>query len=384
VIHVAHVLTGLGRGGAERVVADLAARSDRSRFRHSLFYLRGPHDLADEIRASGCQVICLDVPERLGWGAAVPKLRRQIKALKPDLLHTATFEANVAARIAALGTGVPLVAWLVSMEYDPDAVRAAGWSLRSNEARRMLDALTARVAKPFFVACSGAVAASARARLHIPPPRMEVIYNPVEVAAVEAAAAETAEARASLGIGETDFIWLSIGRLDLPKGHRFLIDAFARSAARQPDSHLVLIGKGPAAADLASQAEALGLSGRVHLVSWAERTGPFLQAADAFVFPSLLEGLPVALLEAMCAGLPCIASDIPPHVELLEQGHTGLLVAQGSAEALAEAMIGLQGDAALQHRLGEAGKAECRGRFTTATIVPQWESLFERLAAARA
>jgi glycosyltransferase involved in cell wall biosynthesis len=383
-IHVLHVLSCLGLGGAERVVLDLVGRTDRSRFRHTICYLHSPDDLAAELRELGCETIRLDAPEHRGWWRGSRALRPILRSRRPDVVHSATFDANLAARLAMIGgPKAPLITWLVSMEYDPESVRAAGWSVRSNRLRRLLDSLTARLSGSSFIACSGAVRRSAIEQLNLDPANIGTIYNPVDPETIQAGPGEGAEARRSLGIGEDAFVWLTIGRLDAAKGHEVTLGAMQRIAASQPDAHLVIVGRGPRRDDFVAKAEELGLAGRVHFIGSAPRIAPYLAAADAFLFPSLLEGLPVALLEAMSAGLPCIASDIEPHVEVVQDGVTGLLVPKGSVDGLARAMERLSGDAVLRDRLGAAGRDHAESHFAAEIVLPQWERAFERAAAAK-
>ena len=379
-IHVLHLLTCLRLGGAERIVADLVASSEKSRFRHTVCHLHGPDDLSDELRRAGCDVICLDSPERHGWRDAAAKLKPILARIRPDVVHSATFAANVAARLAVGRKGVPLVSWLVSMEYDPETVRAAGLKPWKNEVFRFIDGLSARYAGNRFVACSDAVLASATDRLRVPRERIEVIYNPVNLDLVQAAPGEGAELRRSLGIPDEAVVYFNVGRMDAPKAQGLLIEAFREVSAARSDAWLVLVGRGVLEQSLHERVQALGLADRVRFVPFADRVAPFLDMADVFVFPSLLEGLPVALLEAMCVGLPVIASDIAPHLEVIEDGATGLIVPAGSAAALAAAMERLHADKALRGRLGGAGREQALARFTTRAIVPQWEQLFTRLA----
>jgi glycosyltransferase involved in cell wall biosynthesis len=376
VIQILHVVSSLGRGGAERVLADLVAATDKDRFRHIVAHLHGPDDLAGEIRAAGAEVVCLDAPLRHGWIGGSRALRRVIAERRPDLVHSTTFEANIAARLAA-GRALPLITWLVSMEYDPESVRAAGWSSASNLYRRLIDGVTARASRTRFVACSGAVARMAVERLKAPAADVETIYNPVRLEAVRAAPGEAEAARVQLGIPPGAFVCLSVGRMDPPKAHDLLLRAFA--AAARPDSWLVLLGKGPRREALERLAAELGVAERVRFVDSVPSVAPYLALADLFVFPSRLEGLPVALLEAMCAGLPCLASDIPPHAEVVEEGVTGRLFPRDDGAALQAAMERLQGDPAERARLGAAARAYGESRFAIGTIVDQWQALFERL-----
>jgi glycosyltransferase involved in cell wall biosynthesis len=382
-IHILHVLTSLRLGGAERVIGDLVARTDPARFRHTVAYLHPPHGLADQLRASGAEPICLDAPTNRGWLQAAKALRPILRDRKPDLIQTASFDGHLAARLAGLGLGLPQLSWLVSMDYDPASVKAAGWPLRSNIARKWLDGSTAKVAGARFVACSGAVRRSAAEQLRIPDARMDVIYNPVDPETVRVEPGDADALRRSLGLPDDAFVYFTVGRMDAPKDHDTLLRAFARVAAAQPGAHAVILGHGALETVLPERAAALGIADRVRFVPSAPRIAPFLDLADAFVFPSLLEGLPVSLLEAMLAGLPAIASDIEPHVEVMRDGGNGLIFPRGSDEALAAAMNRLYGDAALRARLGAAAKAEAAATFTTGVIVPQWEALYERLAAPR-
>jgi len=118
----------------------------------------------------------------------------------------------------------------------------------------------------------------------------------------------------------------------------------------------------------------------VRFVSSASRIAPYLALADVFVFPSLLEGLPVALLESMCAGVPAIASDIAPQVEVVQSGITGFLVPAGSADAIAGRMRQLYSDPVVRQEIGAAASEQARARFSTVEIVPQWEAAFVRAA----
>lgn len=379
-LRILHVVTSLGRGGAERALADLVAHADRTRYDHQVVYLHGPHDLAEDLRKAGIEPICLDVKERLGWIAAARRLRPILAGARPNIVQSVTFDANIAARLAAIGTGVPILSWLVSMEYDPASVRAAGWPERSNAARLLLDRWTARLTGTRFVACSEAVRRSAQERMRIAPGRIETIYNPVDPAVVEARPDETIAMRRALALPEDAFVYLNIGRMDPPKGQSLLLESFASVAREQPESVLVIVGRGPLEEALPRRAQGLGIAERVRFVGRAARIAPLLDLADAFLFPSLLEGLPVALLEAMCAGVPPIASDIAPHVEVLEPGVTGLTAAAGSATALAERMRQIYANPGLRDGIGRAASAAARARFATDRIVPLWQSLYDRLA----
>lgn len=379
-IHVMHIITCLGLGGAERVLADIVAETDRTRFRHTVCYLHAPDNLADELRSYGCDLICLDAPPRHGWLAGAAKLRRILRELKPDLVHSTTFAANMAARLAVGRSGTPQLSWLVSMEYDPQSVRLAGWSLRKNRILRWIDAAAARYSNSSFIACSEAVRQSAIEQLWIAPPNIRVIYNPVRISALKPYPGEAAALRRELGLPDDAFVYFNLGRMDAPKAQGLILEAFASITIDQPNGHLVILGRGALEEELLAHARALGIEQSVRFVVRAARIAPFFELADVFIFPSLLEGLPVALLEAMCAGVPVIASDIAPHVEVVQSSFTGFLVETGSAEAIAWRMRQLYGNPLLRHEIGLAASEKARARFSTSAIVPQWESAFVQSA----
>lgn len=379
-IHIAHLLTCLGRGGAERALADIVAATDRARFRHTICYLAPPHDLEADFRAAGCETMFLDVAQAKNWRQAAAKLVPVLERLRPDLVQSATSDANIAARIAARRARRAHLPWRVSLAFAPAAIRAAGWSPLKMEIRRRIERWTARRARTRWVACSGAVARSASDRLGATPERTEIIYNPVGLSSIEAAPGEGEQLRAKLGIPAAAFVYLMVGRMDAAKAHGIALEAFEAVAAEQPDAHFVLIGRGSLRESHIARAAAAGLAERVRFIESADTIAPYFAAADAFLFPSLLEGLPVAVLEAMSAGLPVVVSDIDPHVEVVEEGVTGLIVPRGRATDMADAMRRLHGDPALRRTLGSAAREQAVARYSTAAVVPQWERLYERLA----
>lgn len=133
--------------------------------------------------------------------------------------------------------------------------------------------------------------------------------NGVDAAAFLPDAAARARVRAELGLGPNDLLFGHIGRFTAQKNHAFLLDIFAELCRRQPRAALVLLGDGPLLDETRERAAALGLGGRVHFAGLQRDTRAYYSAMDAFLLPSLFEGLPVVLVEAQAAGLPCFVSD---------------------------------------------------------------------------
>lgn len=157
----------------------------------------------------------------------------------------------------------------------------------------------------------------------------EIIYNSIDVDKVKDAMLPKSAARESLGVDQDSFLFGTIGRLVPVKGHESLIDAFAILLSKYPSSQLVIIGEGRSRDDLEKQINSKGIGSQIHLLGWRDEPARFLSAFDCYVFPSLSEGLPLGLLEGMCASICITGSDIPAIRPIIEP--FGLLHKPGDA-----------------------------------------------------
>ncbi|MCS7044730.1 MAG: glycosyltransferase, partial [Gemmataceae bacterium] len=171
------------------------------------------------------------------------------------------------------------------------------------------------------------------------------------------------------------------GRLSPEKGFGYLVAAAAAAAAQLPDLGFILFGTGPLRESLAADIRARGLEGRFILAGFREDIGTLLPHVDAVVLPSLTEGLPVVLLEAMAAGRPVVATNVGGIPEVVDDGVTGKLVAPASAAELADGIISLFTGAVDRAAMGEAGRERVRRDFFVTTQCVKYQALFERLAA---
>jgi glycosyltransferase involved in cell wall biosynthesis len=379
-VTILHVVETLGSGGAERQLVNLIVGGlARDRFRHVVCYMRKPDFFAATIRDAGHDVICLNVEGRHPWVRAASRLRSVVRRYRPDLVHTRLYDPSVSTRLALMFRGHPqIVTSLESPDYDREVIRLAGWSPVKREILRWVDNLSARCAGVRFVACSNFVAKSGREALGIPRARIQVIYNSLRPAQVVSTAEAASRVRQELRLSSDAFVYANVGRLSPEKDHTTLFQAFARVAAAEPSAYLILVGGGPLEASLRALVDELELATRVRFLGVRDDVGSCLGAADAFVFPSLFEGQPVALLEAMFKGLPCVASRIPATLEVMEGA--GLLVPPGSADELAAGMLQLLRNPGLRYSLGERARQEAMRRFHSDVVIPQWESLYLRLS----
>lgn len=173
---------------------------------------------------------------------------------------------------------------------------------------------------------------------------------------------------------------LYLGRLSVEKGPVFLIEAWGRVADRHPDWHLRIVGSGPEEKAIRRAAAALASGGdRISFVAPVSDAEPELRAAGVLALPSLTEGLPLALAEAMALGLPCVATDCSAGVRMLtEDGAAGRIVPRADAAALAAALDELMSDAELRVELGARARTGV-SRFRVDTVIDEWEDLIARV-----
>ena len=167
----------------------------------------------------------------------------------------------------------------------------------------------------------------------------------------------------------------SLGRLDRQKGYDVLLHALAAL----PDTALVLVGDGPERRSLETLASSLGVDDRVLFAGWQAKPRRHLTTFDVFVLPSRFEGFPLAIVEAMLARLPVVATVVGSVSEAVREGETGVLVPPDDPSALSSALRGLLGDPSAGRRLGERGRSLALERFTAAAMARSFEALYEEI-----
>jgi glycosyltransferase involved in cell wall biosynthesis len=381
-IKVFHIIPTLSSGGAERQLADVVCGTSKDLFSHTVCAFRDSDFFGPQIENAGHKVIDLGLGGKRPWLKAASKINSIIGDNKPDIIHSRLYDGNIASRLVKLrNRKIPLINSLDAADYEPEVIKAANWPPAKIEMLRWIDKSLAMLTGPYFAACSQYVAQSHLKRVGIDPSRMSVIYNLVDPDALKCGPEEPGNIRRSLGIGETDLVYFNVGRVDPPKNQELLLRAFQQISSRVANAHLVILGTGILENSLKNLAVSLNIAERVHFLGRRKDVGAGLEMADVFVFPSLCEGLPLALLEAMAKGLPCIASDIGPHKEVINDGVSGLLVTTGSVEELADSMIRIYNDPGLRENLGKEARKKTEEKFFSSALIPQWESLYKNLSA---
>jgi glycosyltransferase involved in cell wall biosynthesis len=242
-------------------------------------------------------------------------------------------------------------------------------NVRKSNILRRLDATSGRWTKVHYVASSRAVADMLREHIRVPEHRLTVIHNSTPVPR------ELPSPAVRVGVPTL----VTIGRLSAEKGQRYLIDAVGVLRDAGIRVSLNIVGDGPLEPTLRAQIASRGLGDRVHLVTSTPRISRLLEDADLFVFPSLHEGFGVAVIEAMAAGVPVVASDIPAMREVLgEATPSGLLVPPRDSRALAEAITRAL-DQTERLRLRDRGFRRVQAEFSVERGAREYQSLYLRL-----
>ena len=186
---------------------------------------------------------------------------------------------------------------------------------------------------------------------------------------------DAAEIRARIGLPAGAPVAGVVGRLEARKGHRFFLEAMRRVVDRVPAAMGLIVGEGKEKETLLAQRDALGLHDAVRIVGYWPDLTEALAALDVFVLPSLMEGHPLAILEAMAAGKPVVATDVGGNAEAVEPDATGLLVPPADAEALAGAIVSLLEEPERARQLGAAGRRSL-DRFSLGAAVRANEEMY--------
>jgi len=362
---IAHLIESDGPGGAERVVAELATALQAAGAQNVAFLPAGGEGwLARELEGSGVTVEYVRL-ERPFSPAFARSLDAALRRHRITVAHSHEFTMAVYGAWASRRAGVPHVITMHGGRY------YAG-RLRRRLALRAAVALSGQT-----VAVSNSLRRRMTRDLWIRPSRITTIPNGVRYTAPE-----RTTLRDELRLGPADRLLVSVGNLYPVKGHQHLVEALALLAARYPTLHLAIAGRGETAEALAARARDHGLADRIHLLGLRSDVAAILSAADVFVLPSLSEGLPMALLEAMFSGCAIVASDVGEIAVALDHGQAGLLVEAGRPAALAAALDRMLGDPPRARDLGRRAARRAAAEYDVSRMVHRYIAIYQQSGAA--
>lgn len=379
-IRILQVVTRLAVRGVPKHVLDLAANLNPERYEVEVLAGRsepGEGELWAEARERGIKTWYVPALQRkvdpIADLKAYADIRRRLREGSYHIVHTHISKAGILGRLAARRAGVPVVVHT----YHGQVEEVSGRSLKSylfRACERCAARWTDRI-----VAVSEETVKECLRRGIGKPAQYRVIHNGIDLAPfLERCSAPAARVSAGAGpcLG-------TIGSLTREKGLEVLLQAFTLLRQRHPQLQLQIVGDGKLRGELQAMARQLGIAESVHFQGIAADVRPWLASFDLFVLPSLQEGLPTVLLEAMAAGRPVVASRVGGIPEVVIDGRTGLLVPAGDPQALAAALDRLLRDPEMRQAMGQAGRERAVQAFGLERMLRQLEKEYEELLSAR-
>ena len=359
---VLHVVETLEHGGAERIVVDLANRLAPAS-RSAICCVKRRGELARELDP---RVDCFMFDKGEGNDARVPfRLARLVSGDGFDVVHTHAWGVFLEGALAAWWAG----ARHVHTAHGPYLTHGSGIIQRLKaRLRRALERLAARRCHR-LIGVSEPISTDMRDEMRLPSDRIVTIHNGVDCERSGVAVASPFAAAVGPKL-------ITVGRLDAIKEQRLMLEALAAVRDRLPGAHLVMVGDGPERQRLERRVEELRLGSMVSFLGFRNDVAQLLATADVFMLSSRYEGISIALLEAMRASLPIVATRVGGVPETVVDGESALLVEAGDHVGLAAAIEQLASSSSLVTQLVANGRDRVRQQFSTVTMVRRYSEIY--------
>lgn len=368
-------ITGsLGLGGTELAVFEMIrALSHRGHVLPQLALITNGGDMANDLRRLGIQVTELGIRGRLYAPRNMThlfELARLVRRERIDIVHTFLFDADVYGMLAARfgRPSVVITTRRAIKRQKPHHIRA--YRLTNRFADRII--ANSNAVRTFTIDCE-----------HVDPEKVTVIPNGIDLNRF--ASGDRRILRNQLSVDEGTILIGVVGTVKRVKGQAILYESL-RSALRDlPEIHIVFVGENGTkyALDLNRRILDEGFAGRVHFTGAARNIPDVLAALDLFVMPSLSEGMSNALLEAMAAGKPIVATNVGGNAENLAGGDAGIVVPPGNPEALHGAILSLIQDAQAVQSYGHAAAKRAIQEYGLERLLERHEALYDCLLGSR-
>lgn len=298
-------------------------------------------------------------------GAA--RLASLLRRHKIQILHSHMFRASLFASPIGRFCRVPVI-------LETPHVRET-WRKGWIKSHFIVDRAVARFVD-HYIAVSEANARYLVEQKRIPAKKISVIQNGCSIERVDPSRAHPAGIRENLGFSKNDLVLIAMARLEPQKGHRILLEALALLYPQLSNLRLICLGTGALEEELKEKTRSLGLDSAVRFVGFQSNVADWLAASDIGVLPSFYEGLPLAAVETLAAGLPIVATAVDGTPEVVINGETGLLVPAGDPSAMAEAISSLARQPELRRKFALAGRERVLKQFTIERQVEKTSNLY--------
>lgn len=366
ILHIVPKLSTWGGVGNQLLL--LLKNYARDEFLPIVCSLRDKGVVGEEIEDLGIEVICLNRDFKRGfYWTVVKELRTLMKQRNIQIVRTHEYRANLHGRLAALLAKVPCIVGSVHNVYN-----ARDKKLNRRILNRYLGIFTDRV-----VAVSEEVKKEIVRYDSVPENKVAVIYNGVDRKRFVDIDAQSI--RSEFHIPKSTPVIGTVGRFFPQKGQKYLLEAVAKVRNKFPHIAVFVIGDGSLKEELQDHTKKLNIEQNIIFTGVRRDIPALLSAMDIFIFPSLWEGFGNALVEAMAAGKPIIATDIPSVREILNSGKSGIVVPPANSEAIARSLDLLLSDRALAENLGNAARERALSSFTIDSTVRGYSSLYRSI-----
>jgi len=357
-LRVCHFASGDLWAGAEVQIATLLGALKQFPDLELSAVLLNRGRLSDELGRQGIPVTICD-ESRLGIARLLMAVTRHLRESRPHILHSHRYKEHILGALAGKLSHDPLTV----QTYHGLEENLSGWAGLKMKLYNRVNVAVGKLTADGVVGVSSEIT-HILAR-NYPSADVRCIRNGIDLTRV-APSVDPVTMRAELGIAPATFVVGTVGRLMPIKGSKYLIEAFARfRRQRAPqESQLVIVGDGPSRTALEQCAESHGISRDVRFLGMRTDVYSLMTAFDIFVLPSLHEGVPMVLLEAMALGIPVVASRVGGIPEILEDRKEALLVPARNAEALATAIGSVAGSIELRDELIRSARARVQTQFS--------------------
>lgn len=359
-IKILYIITSLGVGGAEKILLATIKKLDRNQFSPYVLSLYQEDTLLTEFRKSCDGIYSLKYSRKYN-PFIIRKIIKLIKEIQPEIVHTHLPHATIWGRIAAYFTSVKVI---ITTEHNISI-----WK-RRNIFFYFLYRLTTRFTNR-IIAVSQAIMQKMINVFHIPAAKIEIIYNGINLDEI----LNNSRPPPDLSMLSHPIIG-TVGRLHKLKGHETLIKSMTVVRKHFPQANLIIVGDGEEKTKLEKLTKKLKLEEYAYFLGIRNDLPRLLNLMDIFVFPSIEEGLGIALIEACAAGKPCIASNVGGIPEIIEDGKNGFLVIPLDPSALAQKIIKLINCQKMWQIMGDHGKRIVKQKFILEQKTRQLEYLY--------
>jgi|SRR3989339_816009 len=356
-IRVLHLIEALGTGGAERRLINDLRHLDREEFSNVVCCLSPRVEMWDD-SFTAIPLYLLDALTLPGIIKNIGAVNKIIRKHNIDIVHTQLFWADLIGRACKFYSGrFRLISTIQSTAHDNNDPYLYSYK------RKVLDGITGRLFNDGFIAVSAYVKKVCVDKVKFPSEKICIIPNSVDFSNGNFISPPSG-LRKQLGLRREQKTLITVGRIDPPKGHIYLVRALLQIKKSIPDIKLIVVGDGPGRQALSFECANLGLGANVLFTGKRNDVKELLSISDIFIFPTLSEGFSLALLEAMSMRLPCVATSIGPNAEVITDMQNGLLVGVKNPAEIARAVLCLFENPDEMKRIAQEGFLSVKNKFS--------------------